>query len=180
MASIGRTPKSAWRDNVLLKLSCFTVHAWFIRKLRLLLPAHMKRSSGACSRDFNLNVETTGMKKVIGGMAAAAAMMMLCMSGASATPLGGGQTRGAAGAESMVIHVEGNYCHELRLSCENKDRLGEAGMGNCRRYREECGGGDRDGRDYCDRLRYKCNHKEELGQEGEGNCRRYRHECRGM
>ena len=27
---------------------------------------------------------------------------------------------------------------------ENKDALGEGGQGNCRRFREECGGGGRD------------------------------------
>jgi hypothetical protein len=116
------------------------------------------------------------MNKIIGGMIAIMAMMALSMGGASAAPLGGSQAPGLRGGDTMIVKVEGRFCRELRLSCENKERLGEAGMGNCRRYREECGG---DRRSYCDRLRYKCNHKESLGQEGEGNCRRYRHECRG-
>ena len=38
----------------------------------------------------------------------------------------------------------GGYCDQLRRACENKDALGEGGQGNCRRFREECGGGDRD------------------------------------
>src|SRR6476646_10170063 len=32
----------------------------------------------------------------------------------------------------------GGQCEELRRACENKDRLGEQGEGNCRRYRETC------------------------------------------
>src|SRR5215207_6634942 len=32
----------------------------------------------------------------------------------------------------------GGQCEELRLACENKDRLGEQGEGNCRRYRQMC------------------------------------------
>jgi hypothetical protein len=29
-------------------------------------------------------------------------------------------------------------CEELRAACLNKDRLGEQGEGNCRRYRQTC------------------------------------------
>jgi hypothetical protein len=47
------------------------------------------------------------------------------------------------------------------------------GEGNCRRYREECGGRAR----YCEHLRWACEHKYERGEEGQGNCRRYREEC---
>ena len=32
----------------------------------------------------------------------------------------------------------GNLCAELRAACLNRERLGEEGMGNCRRYRETC------------------------------------------
>ncbi len=32
------------------------------------------------------------------------------------------------------------YCAELRAACLNKERLGEQGEGNCRRYRRECRG----------------------------------------
>jgi hypothetical protein len=30
-------------------------------------------------------------------------------------------------------------CRELRDACENRDRYGEEGQGNCRRYRRNCG-----------------------------------------
>ena len=32
-------------------------------------------------------------------------------------------------------------CRQLRAACMHKEELGESGMGNCRRYREICGGG---------------------------------------
>jgi hypothetical protein len=32
----------------------------------------------------------------------------------------------------------GGRCRELRQACLHKEELGEAGMGNCRRYREMC------------------------------------------
>src|SRR5215216_4204250 len=32
----------------------------------------------------------------------------------------------------------GGQCEELRLACENKERLGERGEGNCQRYRQLC------------------------------------------
>jgi hypothetical protein len=32
----------------------------------------------------------------------------------------------------------GPDCRSLRLACMNKDRLGEQGEGNCRRYRQAC------------------------------------------
>jgi len=34
----------------------------------------------------------------------------------------------------------GADCRELREACLRKDELGEGGRGNCRRYREVCGG----------------------------------------
>ena len=34
-------------------------------------------------------------------------------------------------------------CRELRAACTHKEELGEAGMGNCRRYRELCTSGAR-------------------------------------
>ena len=33
----------------------------------------------------------------------------------------------------------GGLCAELRDACYNKDRYGEEGQGNCRRYRQTCG-----------------------------------------
>ena len=66
-----------------------------------------------------------------------------------------------------------NDCEELRLACEQKNRLGEQGQGNCRRYREECG----NPQDYCQNLQWRCMHKEETGEAGKGICRKYRDEC---
>jgi hypothetical protein len=71
----------------------------------------------------------------------------------------------------------GGQCEELRLACENKNRLGEQGEGNCRRYRETCQRPVR--RDVCGELRQACLNKDRLGEQGEGNCRRYRETCRG-
>ena len=34
----------------------------------------------------------------------------------------------------------GGDCRELRQACLHKEELGEEGRGNCRRYREVCGG----------------------------------------
>ena len=71
---------------------------------------------------------------------------------------------------------ESGRCQELRLACENKDRLGEVGEGNCRRYRKAC---LRPARQVdCRELRRACLNKEELGEQGAGNCRRYRQLCR--
>jgi hypothetical protein len=70
----------------------------------------------------------------------------------------------------------GGRCEELRLACEMKDRLGERGEGNCRRYRETCQRPSR--REVCQELRSACLQKERLGERGEGNCRRYRETCR--
>ncbi len=68
-------------------------------------------------------------------------------------------------------------CNELRLACEHKDRLGEEGLGNCRRYRETCM--HRESHySMCRRLRYQCLHKEQLGLEGRGMCEQYRENCR--
>jgi hypothetical protein len=67
-------------------------------------------------------------------------------------------------------------CRELRAACMHKEELGEAGRGNCRRYRELCTGGEHVD---CRELRAACMHKEELGESGKGNCRRYRELCTG-
>ena len=71
----------------------------------------------------------------------------------------------------------GPDCEELRRACENKDRLGERGEGNCRRYRESCQ--SRPSRaQVCAELRQACLNKDRLGEQGEGNCRKYRATCR--
>lgn len=95
-------------------------------------------------------------------------------------------------AHSLLTHVqwEGRYCRQLRYACVYKHRLGEEGEGNCRRYRQECGGygsyggygrggnGYGEGREDCESLRNACIYKESRGEVGEGNCRRYREQCR--
>ena len=78
--------------------------------------------------------------------------------------------------------AEAQSCRELRRACEMKDSLGERGEGNCRRFRERCGGGFEGGggggsSNRCERLRRACMFKDERGQRGEGNCRRFREEC---
>ena len=74
----------------------------------------------------------------------------------------------------------GGQCEQLRLACENKDRLGEQGEGNCRRYRQTCQVQARPSRQQvCEELRQACVNKDQLGEQGEGNCRRYRQTCRG-
>jgi hypothetical protein len=71
----------------------------------------------------------------------------------------------------------GADCRELRLACENKDRLGERGAGNCRQYRQQCE--RRPSRqEVCRELRQACLYKDELGDRGGGNCREYRETCR--
>lgn len=85
-----------------------------------------------------------------------------------------------SGAGGSLIKVwggrGGGSCEELRLACMYKERLGEVGQGNCRRYREQCS--DYSPPNRCDRLRWKCMHKEEIGGVGMGYCREYRESCR--
>jgi len=71
----------------------------------------------------------------------------------------------------------GGQCEELRLACENRERLGERGEGNCQRYRQLCQP-QPSRRQVCEELRVACLHRDQLGEQGEGNCRRYRETCR--
>jgi hypothetical protein len=93
---------------------------------------------------------------------------------ASAGPAapGGNLVHDKAGLETLVQPAQYGRCERLRRACVYKEYRGEAGEGNCRRYREECGGIS-----YCERLRRACVYKEYRGEVGEGNCRRYRREC---
>ncbi len=102
-------------------------------------------------------------------------MFFLSFGAASAEPSGYANPIAGATVESGLTRIQWGYCERLRWRCEHKYELGQEGEGNCRRYREECGGRER----YCARLRWQCEHKYQLGQEGEGNCRRYREECGG-
>lgn len=99
------------------------------------------------------------------------------LSGASAAPLSADSVEGLTvqGAGVQKVYY-GGYCERLRRSCVYKYERGEEGMGNCRRYRDECGS---DRRDYCRRLWRACEYKHERGEEGQGNCRRFREECGG-
>ena len=107
-----------------------------------------------------------GMRKFALGVAAATALLVIPISAFSQSiEIGPGGVR------------VGGQCDELRRACENKDRLGEQGEGNCRRYRETCQRPVR--RDVCGELRQACLNKDKLGEQGEGNCRRYRETCRG-
>ena len=93
---------------------------------------------------------------------------------AVAAPVGAGVGGGLQ--KNVVEQVQfwgGRSCERLRRACENKDRRGEVGEGNCRRYRAECG----ERMSYCERLRRACENKDRRGEVGEGNCRRYRNEC---
>lgn len=40
--------------------------------------------------------------------------------------------------ETCLRPVRRESCAELRAACLNKERLGEVGEGNCRRYRQMC------------------------------------------
>ena len=113
------------------------------------------------------------MRKIICAIAFAASVGALGGASVVAAPIGSDVQR-AADYENVLQHVQSNRCDRLRRACENKDIRGEEGMGNCRRYRDECG----DRGSYCSRLRRACENKDERGERGEGNCRRYREECR--
>ncbi|GJD97934.1 hypothetical protein [Methylobacterium iners] len=70
-----------------------------------------------------------------GALATAAVAMLIASSVPGSAQYGDGYGGGGR---------RGGYCDQLRRACENKDSLGEVGQGNCRRFREECGGGYRD------------------------------------
>ena len=113
------------------------------------------------------------MRKIICAIAFAVSVSAVSAASGVAAPIALGLP-GAADHENAVQQVQSHRCDRLRRACENKDIRGEEGMGNCRRYRDEC-----DGRgSYCARLRRACENKDERGERGEGNCRRYREECR--
>lgn len=95
---------------------------------------------------------------------------------ASAAPLSGSHIRNATVLEGVLQRVQSTrYCEGLRQACQNKEARGESGAGNCRRYRDECGGHA----SHCEGLRQACQNKDARGEVGEGNCRRYRQECGG-
>ena len=114
------------------------------------------------------------MRKIVLGMLMGVGLSLCGLSAASAGPIAGGDLGNVAAQGAALQQVQfGGYCARLRRACEYKDERGESGQGNCRRYREECGGR----RQHCERLRRACEHKDERGESGQGNCRRYREEC---
>ncbi len=115
------------------------------------------------------------MRTMITTVVAGAAMILISMGAASAAPASNQPIDGATVETAMQLAQYGGHCERLRRACEYKNERGEAGEGNCRRYREECGGRA----SYCERLRRACEHKYERAEEGQGNCRRYREECGG-
>jgi hypothetical protein len=115
------------------------------------------------------------MQAIIGAMILAAGLGLASVSNAVAAPVGI-DVRDAGFPEGLIEQAQyggGGYCQRLRRACIYKEERGEVGEGNCRRYRQECGGRA----SYCERLRRACIYKEERGEVGEGNCRRYRNEC---
>jgi len=78
------------------------------------------------------------MRSAILGIMVAAGMSALALSEASAAPLARDGIAGQGVIEQA--QYESRYCRRLRRACQNKDIRGEAGQGNCRRYRRECGG----------------------------------------
>ena len=68
-------------------------------------------------------------------------------SAASAAPMTTDGVRGTGPQQNLIEQAQSSrYCARLRRACEFKNERGEAGEGNCRRYRRECGSGYRDRR----------------------------------
>ncbi len=110
------------------------------------------------------------MRAMIGAWVLGAGLLLGSVASVVAAPAAV-DIRGLVQQDSAVEQVQYGYCERLRRACIYKEERGESGEGNCRRYRNECGGGG--GRSHCERLRDECVH----GERGEGNCRRYRREC---
>src|SRR5437763_15753430 len=84
-------------------------------------------------------------------------------------PMSGFSQSFEIGPGGVRIDRGGGRCEQLRLACENKERLGEQGEGNCRRYRETCGRPLRRARG--EGLRAASLKKEKLGEQGGGTGR---------
>jgi hypothetical protein len=86
------------------------------------------------------------MRSLLIGTAAAASLGFL-VSTAWATPMRTDGVRDAAPQQDLIVQAQSSrFCARLRRACEFKHERGEAGEGNCRRYRRECGSGYRDRR----------------------------------
>jgi hypothetical protein len=82
------------------------------------------------------------MRAIIGVMILAAGLGLASAPSAVAAPVGV-DFRGAGFLEGVLERVQygrGGYCERLRRACIYKEERGEVGEGNCRRYRQECGG----------------------------------------
>lgn len=117
------------------------------------------------------------MRTILSAAVLAVGLGLVIQPAAMAAPFGA-TTNSAGAVGSMAEPVQywgggGGYCARLRRACQYREERGELGQGNCRRYREECGGRV----SYCERLRRACVYKHQRGEAGEGNCRRYRSEC---
>jgi len=83
------------------------------------------------------------MRSLIIGTAATASLGFL-VSTAWATPMMTDAVRDIAPQHNLIQQAQSSrYCSRLRRACEFKHERGEAGEGNCRRYRRECGFGYR-------------------------------------
>jgi hypothetical protein len=70
-------------------------------------------------------------------------MLMVAGAGIAALPASAAPISGTAPQlePSLVQQTQGSgFCRRLRRACEFKHQRGEAGEGNCARYRRECGG----------------------------------------
>jgi hypothetical protein len=94
------------------------------------------------------------MRNLVIAAASSAAFLLLPLSAMAVSPMtdvssqGVGIEVGPGGVRVGDTHRRweserrgvrrGPDCRELRAACLNKDRLGEQGEGNCRRYRAAC------------------------------------------
>jgi hypothetical protein len=79
------------------------------------------------------------MRSLLVGTAVAASLGFVFTT-ASAAPMTTEGVREMAAQEILIEQAQSSrYCARLRRACEFKHERGEAGEGNCRRYRRECG-----------------------------------------
>lgn len=83
------------------------------------------------------------MRKLVLSLTAMAALFVFPIAGFSqSVEIGPGGVR----VDDGRARRGGGQCEQLRQACENKDRLGERGEGNCRTYRENLPKTSRPGR----------------------------------
>jgi hypothetical protein len=91
---------------------------------------------GSCRSSSNFHRSEKNMRNIVFGMLAVAGLGFATLPAVGA-PLGST----APGAEtSLVQQTQGwSFCRRLRRACEFKHERGQAGEGNCARYRRHCG-----------------------------------------